>query len=262
MILRLSGVAVRRSGRTILGPIDWQVEYGQRWVVFGPNGSGKTTLVHVASTYLWPTSGSVEVLGETIGQVDARELRRRIGYAGSALEVAFDPSLTALDVVVTARHAALGPWWHGFTDADRARARTLLADVGVDGLADRAFGLLSTGERRRVQIARALMPDPDLLILDEPSASLDLGARETLVRDLGRLAGRSSPRAIILVTHHVEEIPPGFGHALVLSGGRPVASGPIDEVVTGPVLGRAFGMPIAADRSGGRFRAWLDDDAE
>ena len=200
MILRLTGVSVRRAGRTILGPIDWAVGDGERWVVVGPNGSGKTTLVQVASTYLWPTTGSVEVLGETIGQVDARELRRRVGYAGAGLEAAIDPGLTALDVVVTARHAALAPWWHEFDAADRDRAaRSLLDDIGAGGLADHAFGTLSTGERRRVQIARALMPDPDLLILDEPGASLDLGARETLVRDLGRpggaaVAARPRPR--------------------------------------------------------------------
>jgi iron complex transport system ATP-binding protein len=259
-VLRLSGVAVRRSGRTILGPIDWRIGAGERWVVLGPNGSGKTTLVHVASTYLWPTTGAVEVLGATIGRVDARELRRRIGYAGSGLEAQFDPSLTALDLVVTARHAALGPWWNEFTAADRDRARELLGQLGIGGLADRAFGLLSTGERRRVQIARALMPDPELLILDEPGSSLDLGARETLVRDLGRLAGRPSPLAVVLVTHHVEEIPAGFGHALVLSEGRAVAAGPIEAVITGSVLGRAFGLPIVAERVGGRFRAWLDGD--
>ena len=195
MILRLSGVSVRRSGRTLLGPLDWSIESGDRWVVIGPNGSGKTTLVHVASTYLWPTRGSVEVLGETIGRVDARELRRRVGYAGAGLEGAIDPALSALDVVVTARHAALGPWWHTFTDADRARARDLLAAIGVGDLAERAFGQLSTGERRRVQIARALMPDPELLILDEPGASLDLGAREALVRDLGAPGrGTDAPR--------------------------------------------------------------------
>jgi iron complex transport system ATP-binding protein len=259
MILRLSGVSVRRGGRTLLGPVDWSIDSGDRWVVIGPNGSGKTTLVHVASTYLWPTTGSVEVLGETIGRVDARELRRRVGYAGAGLEGAIDPALTALDVVVTARHAALGPWWHTFSDADRARARDLLAAIGVGDLAERAFGQLSTGERRRAQIARALMPDPELLILDEPGASLDLGAREALVRDLRGLAASPTPRAVVLVTHHVEEIPAGFGHALVLSGGRVVAAGPIDATLTGAVISEAFGLPISIERSNGRFRAWLDE---
>jgi iron complex transport system ATP-binding protein len=259
VILRLSEVSVRRAGRTILGPIDWSVGPGERWVVFGPNGSGKTTLVQVASTYLWPTTGAVEVLGETIGRVDARELRRRIGYAGAALETAIDPGLTALDIVMTARHAALGPWWHRFTAADRERAARLLEDIGAGGLGDQAFGTLSTGERRRVQIARALMPDPDLLILDEPGSSLDLGARETLVRDLGRLAAGASPRGLVLVTHHVEEIPTGFGHALVLDAGRAVAAGPIAESLTGASLTAAFGLPIDLDRSDGRYRARLAD---
>jgi iron complex transport system ATP-binding protein len=262
VILRLNGVSVRRSGRTILGPIDWSVGAGERWVVFGPNGSGKTTLVQVASTYLWPTTGGVEVLGETIGRVDARDLRRRIGYASAALEAAIDPNLTALDVVMTARHAALGPWWHRFAPADRERAAMLLEDIGVGGLDDHAFGTLSTGERRRVQIARALMPDPDLLILDEPGSSLDLGARETLVRDLGRLAARSSPQGLVLVTHHVEEIPAGFGHALVLREGRAVAAGPIRESLTSASLADAFGLPIGVERTDGRYRAWLAADPD
>jgi iron complex transport system ATP-binding protein len=262
VILRLNGVSVRRAGRTILGPIDWQIETGERWVVLGPNGSGKTTLVQVASTYLWPTTGAVEVLGETIGRVDARELRRRIGYAGAGLEAAFDPTLTAVDVVMTARHAALAPWWHQFTAADRERAARLLDEIGAGAVADQEFGTLSTGERRRVQIARALMPDPDLLILDEPGASLDLGARETLVRDLGRLAARPSPRGVVLVTHHVEEIPPGFGHALVLGAGRAITAGSIDESLTAASLAEAFGLPIGLARTDGRFRAWLASEPD
>ena len=261
MILRLTDVSVRRAGRTILGPIDWSVADGERWVVLGPNGSGKTTLVQIASTYLWPTTGSVEVLGETIGRVDARELRRRVGYAGAGLEAAIDPALTALDVVVTARHAALGPWWHRFDAADHGRARDLLEEIGAGGLHDHPFGTLSTGEKRRVQIARSLMPDPDLLILDEPGSSLDLGARETLVRDLAALATRPSPRGLVLVTHHVEEIPPGFGHALVLGEGQAVAAGPIESTLASPVLSRAFGLPIAVERRNGRFSASLQDDS-
>ena len=258
-VLRLSDVSVRRSGRTILGPIDWIVGSGERWVVIGPNGSGKTTLAQVASTYLWPTTGSVEVLGETIGRVDARELRRRVGYAGAGLESAIEPDMSALDVVVTARHAALATWWHTFSDEDRDRARGLLEKIGAAAVADRPFGLLSTGERRRVQIARAMMPDPDLLILDEPGSSLDLGARETLVRDLAGLAGQPRPTAVVLVTHHLEEIPRGFRHALVMSGGRAIAVGPIGETLTGSVLSTAFGLPIEVRVRGGRFSASLDD---
>ena len=256
-VIRLSRVSVRRSGRTILGPIDWTVRPSEHWVVIGPNGSGKTTLAQVASTYLWPTTGSVQVLGSTIGRVDARELRRRIGYAGAGLESAIDPALSALDVVVTARHAALGPWWHTFTDADRRRANALLDDIGAGGVSDREFGLLSTGERRRVQIARALMPDPELLILDEPGSSLDLGARETLVRDLAALAARARPSAIVLVTHHLDEIPPGFDRALVLGAGRAVASGPIDDCLGGATISEAFGLPIDVTKRAGRFGARL-----
>jgi len=163
---------------------------------------------------------------------------------------------------MTARHAALAPWWHQFTAADRDRAARLLDEIGAGAVADHEFGTLSTGERRRVQIARALMPDPDLLILDEPGASLDLGARETLVRDLGRLAARPSPRGIVLVTHHVEEIPPGFGHALVLAAGRAIAAGPIGASLTAPSLAEAFGLPIGLARTDGRFRAWLASEPD
>ena len=258
-VVRLSNVSVRRGGRTILGPLDWTVAAGDRWVVIGPNGSGKTTLVQVASTNLWPTTGAVEVLGSTIGRVDARELRRRIGYASAIQEPAFDASLTARDVVMTARHGALAPWWHTFDDADRSRAERLLHQLGVASLADRDVGSLSTGERRRVQIARSLMPDPDLLILDEPAAGLDVGARETLVRDLGRLAAADRPAAIILVTHHVEEVPSGFRRALVLGAGRIAAAGVIGPVLRGPAPAAVFGVPLRIDRRAGRFRAWLED---
>ncbi len=254
-VLTLDGVAVRRSGREILGPIDWSVREGERWVVFGPNGSGKTTLLQVASTYLWPSSGTVTILGERIGAVDARQLRERIGYAGSGLERVLSDDVTALDLVMTARHAALGPWWHRYTRGDRERASGLLARLGVGQLADRAFGTLSTGERRRVQIARALMPDPRLLLLDEPGAGLDLGARESLIEDLATLAGDPSLRAIVLVSHHVEEIPAGFEHALVLGSGCAVAAGPIATALASGPLTTAFGRPLVVERANGRFTA-------
>jgi iron complex transport system ATP-binding protein len=256
-IVDVRGLLVRRAGRSILGPLDWIIRPGQRWVVIGANGSGKTTLLSVVGLTLWPTAGSVDVLGARYGRVDSREVRRRIGAAGSAVELSLRDDLTPIDLVMTARHAATEPWWHVFSDDDRARARGLLDRLGMGAVADHPFGTLSAGERRRSSIARALMPDPDLLLLDEPAASLDLGARETLLRDLSILAREPRPAAIVLVTHHVEEIPSGFSHALVLCAGLAVAAGPLDEVLTDDVLTRAFGLPIAVQRRDGRTWACL-----
>jgi iron complex transport system ATP-binding protein len=258
-VVALRGVAVRRAGRTILGPLDWTIRAGERWVVLGPNGSGKTTLLSVAGMELWPSAGTVEVLGERYGRVDSREHRTRIGSASSAVEGSFRGDLTPVTLVMTARHAATEPWWHVYTDEDRRRARGLLEGLGLAGVADHRYDTLSTGERRRTSIARALMPDPDLLLLDEPAASLDLGARETLVDDLATLAGQSRPAAIVLVSHHVEEIPRGFSHALVLADGAVTAAGPIDDILRDDVFSRAFGLPIVVERRDGR--AWARMDA-
>ncbi len=253
-IVEVRGLSVRRAGRSILGPLDWTVRAGERWVVLGPNGSGKTTLLSAIGLDLWPTAGTVDVLGARYGQVDSRDLRRRIGTASSAVEAALRPDLTPVTLVMTARHAATEPWWHVYTDDDRARARILLEGLGVGGVADQPYATLSAGERRRTSIARALMPDPDLLLLDEPGASLDLGARETLIDDLTALAVAARPAAIVLVSHHVEEIPPGFRHALVLAGGAAVAAGPIEAVLSDEVLTRAYGMRITVEWRDGR--AW------
>lgn len=253
-IVEVHDLVVRRSGRTILGPLDLTVRPGERWVVIGPNGSGKTTLLSILGLTLWPTAGTVDVLGARYGRVDSRELRQRIGLASSAVESVMRPDLTPIDLVMTARYAATEPWWHVFTPEDRARARELLDRLGLAGVADHAFGTLSAGERRRTSIARALMPDPELLLLDEPAASLDLGARETLLHDLAELAGDRRPAAIVLVTHHVEEIPTGFSNALVLRQGQIVACGPIEGVLTDAVLSRAFDLPIVVTHHDGR--AW------
>ena len=255
MIIELRDVTVRRSGRTILGPLDWAVGEGERWVVLGPNGSGKTTLLSVASMNLWPTTGTVDVLGERYGRTDARELRRRVGFAGSATEAAMRPDLTPATLIMTARHGAYEPWWHVYDDRDRDRARQLGERLGLADHLDQAFGTLSAGERRRTSIARALMPDPDVLILDEPMASLDLAAREQLLADLGSLAAEPRLHAIVLVSHHLEEIPLGFGHALVLRDGRAVAAGPSASVLCDDVLGEAFGMPLRVEAHDGRWMA-------
>jgi iron complex transport system ATP-binding protein len=255
VIIAMRGVAVRRAGKTILGPLDWDVGDGERWVVLGPNGSGKTTLLSVAAMSLWPTAGTVEVLGATYGKVDAREHRRRIGSAGSATEASMRPDLTPRTLIMTARHGAFEPWWHVYDDADRDRAGDLASRLGLGSTVDQPFSTLSAGERRRTSIARALMPDPDVLLLDEPTASLDLATRELLLRDLTRLGEDGRPRAIVLVSHHIEEIPRGFDHAMVLRAGAVVASGPIDEVLTDEVLSTAFGVPLSVGRLDGRWTA-------
>ena len=253
-IVEIHDLVVRRAGRTILGPLHLTIRPGERWAVIGANGSGKTTLLSILGLTLWPTSGTIEVLGARFGRVDARILRQRIGFASSAVEDVMRDDLTPVDLVMTARYAATEPWWHVFSDDDRSRAGYLLEGLGMADLADHAFGTLSAGERRRTSIARALMPDPELLLLDEPSASLDLGAREALLQDLARLAAARRPSAIVLVTHHVEEIPTGFSNALVLRAGLIVAAGHLDDVLTDDVLSRGFDMPIEVARSDGR--AW------
>ena len=255
MLIDLADVSVRRSGRAILGPLSWTVESGERWVILGANGSGKTTLVSVAAMSLWPTTGTVHVLGERYGRTDARELRRRIGMAGSAVEAAMRADLTPRALIMTARHGALEPWWHVYDDADRGRAEALGRRFGLGEHLDRPFATMSAGEQRRTSIARALMPDPELLILDEPTASLDLAARETLLRDLTTLAAGSRPSGIVLVTHHLEEIPSGFDRVLLLRSGRPVAGGPIERVLTSANLTAAYGIPLEVEHRNGRWSA-------
>lgn len=254
-VVEVRDLVVRRAGRVILGPLDLVIRRGERWAVIGANGSGKTTLLSILALTLWPTSGTVDILGARYGQSDSRTVRRGIGLASSAIEAVMRDDLTPLDLVMTARYAATEPWWHEFTDADRARARGLLDELGLGAVASHPFGTLSTGERRRTSIARALMPDPELLLLDEPAAGLDLGARETLLADLTDLAAGPQPAAIVLVTHHVEEIPAGFSHGLVLRAGGIVAAGQIDEVLTSHVLSQAFDQPIVLERLDGRLWA-------
>jgi iron complex transport system ATP-binding protein len=254
-ILRLRGVDVRRGPAAILEGVDWTVAAGERWVVIGPNGAGKSTLLAVAATTLFPSTGSVRVLGGELGAVDARALRGRIGVASALLAGRLEPAQSALEVVLTGRSGALAPWWDRFTPADHTRAAGLLARLGVDRLGERTFGTLSTGERQRVLLARALMPDPDLVLVDEPAAGLDLRAREELVDALRAMAGAARPAAIVLVTHHLEEVPPGFGHAMVLAGGRVVAAGPVAGALTDAALTAAYGIPLHVTHAHGRWAA-------
>ncbi|HLI74034.1 MAG TPA: ABC transporter ATP-binding protein [Acidimicrobiales bacterium] len=254
-VVSLRDVSVVRDGRAILEDVTWSVRPGERWAVLGPNGSGKTTLLRVAGMRLLPTRGSVEVLGQRYGAVDARVLRQRVAFVSQTLLRSFRPTILATDVVLSGRHAALETWWHHYEPADHDRAARLLAEAGLDHLAEREFGVLSEGERQRLLLARALMGEPELLLLDEPAAGLDLGARERLVARLASLVADPSPAPLVLVTHHIEEIPPGISHAALVRNGRLVASGRAEEVLTSHAVSTCFDIDVTVTRAGGRWVA-------
>lgn len=262
-VLRLRDAELRRDGTTLVTGVDWTVGEGERWAVLGPNGAGKTSLLELASAYELPSRGTVEVLGARVGRVDLREHRRRIGVAGPTLRRRLRGELTVLEAVLTGPHATLTVWGQEFSPLEVAAARSLLDDLGLGRLADRRVDRLSEGERQRTQLARVLRAGcdgagapaawaPELLLLDEPAAGLDVAGRELV---LSRLEDVVTPRAVVVVSHHLEELPPSTTHALALRGGRPHAAGPVDEVLTGPVLSEVFGLPLAVGRRDGRWWA-------
>jgi iron complex transport system ATP-binding protein len=255
LVVRMAGVGVRRGTNDLLAGLDWNVELDERWVVLGPNGAGKTTLLRLAAAELHPTTGEVDLLGERIGRVNIFDLRPRIGFTSAAIAQRVPGDELVKDVVVSAGYAVLGRWREAYDALDTERAGELLAAMGVGHLADRTFGTLSEGERKRALIARSLMTDPEMLLLDEPAAGLDLGGREDLVARLSALALDPEAPAMVLVTHHVEEIPPGFTHALLLRDGRAVVAGLVDDVVTGENLSKTFDQDLILERSGDRFFA-------
>ena len=254
-VIELAGVTVRRGQAVLLDDVSWEVEEDERWVVLGPNGAGKTTLLQVVGAQLHPTEGVAGILGEVLGTTDVFDLRPRIGLTSAALADRIPRHELVRDVVVSASYGVVGRWREEYDDLDHERSHELLTEVGVQHLSERTFGTLSEGERKRVQIARALMTDPELLLLDEPAAGLDLGGREDLVATLSVLALDPDSPATVLVSHHVEEIPPGFTHALLLRRGSVVEAGPVDEVVTEAALSETFGMPLLLTRHDDRFAA-------
>ena len=255
-VLRLEGVCRTTDGVEILRGVDWRIDPGQHWVVLGPNGSGKTTLIRIASMWLHPSAGSVHVLGNELGRTDVRTLRGRIGFASAAMADMLRPAILVRDAVMTARNAALEPWWHTYDDADRRAAGDALARVGAAHLAERPFGALSSGERQRVLLARALSVDPGLILLDEPTAALDLAGREQLLATLSDLANDPTVAPIALVTHHVEEIPDGFTHVLLLRDGQTLAQGDIETTLSSDRLSSCFGIDLDLERRRGRWTAW------
>ena len=255
LLIDFAEVTLRRNGRVLVGPVTWAVELDERWVVIGPNGAGKTSLLRMAAAMEHPSSGTAYVLGERLGRVDMSELRSRVGLSSAALAQRIPDDETVRDLVVSAGYSVLGRWRETYDDVDYERAVDMLESVGAEHLAERTYGTLSEGERKRVLIARALMTDPELLLLDEPAAGLDLGGREELVARMSDLAADPDAPALVLVTHHVEEIPPGFSHCLILSEGAVVASGLLSDVLTAENLSTAFGQSIALDVIDGRYFA-------
>ena len=254
-VLEFAGVSVVRGGKTLLDSVDWQVREGERWVIMGPNGAGKTTLLQIAGGRMHPTRGVAGILEEVLGAVDVFELRPRIGLSSAALASQIPEHESVLNVVLTASYGMTGRWREKYEKMDERRAFQLLHAWGVSTLINRKYSSLSEGERKRVLIARALMTDPELLLLDEPAAGLDLAGREDLVARLGDLARDEEAPAMVLVTHHLEEVPTGFTHGLLLRDGAVVAAGPLEESFTEENLSTAFELPLTVHRDGGRFSA-------
>jgi iron complex transport system ATP-binding protein len=254
IVLDFNNVTVLRDAKPILNNVDWQVSSNQRWVIVGPNGAGKTTLLRVAASQIHPSTGTAKLLGSTLGEVNVFELRTRIGFASNAMSVHIPNSETVLDAVMTASYGITGRWNEKYDDVDERRARRVLAEWQLDEMADRPFGTLSDGERKRTQIARAVMPDPEILLLDEPVASLDMAAREHTISVLGNYASTPTAPAIVMVTHHIEEIPKGFTHALILSKGQVYAAGEIGSTLTTEKISGAFGFGLEVSKDGDRFR--------
>ncbi|MDX6276679.1 MAG: iron complex transport system ATP-binding protein [Nocardioidaceae bacterium] len=251
----LSKVTVVRPGKVLLDNVSWTVEEGQRWVVLGPNGAGKTTLMQIVGANLYPSSGKARILGHKLGKVDVFDLRTRIGHTSTAIADRIPPAESVRDAVLSAAYAVTGRWREQYEPQDEARADQMMGEMGIAALAGRTFGTLSEGERKRVLIARALMTDPELLLLDEPGAGLDLGAREDLMASLEVLSLAEDSPVLVMVSHHVEEIPPGFTHVLMLRDGKVVAQGPIGSTLTAETLGATFGLRLELNSEGGRFSA-------
>ena len=254
-VLNFENVTVKRNQKSLISEVSFQVNYGEHWVILGRNGAGKTTIAKLISTQLFPTSGTVDILGERLGRVDTSELKPRIGFLSGVVARSFPGHETVIDVVLTAAYGMSGRWKETYDEQDIERARALLNQFGVLEVGQRTFNTLSDGEQKRVLLARAMMSDPEILLLDEPSAGLDLVAREELIASLDSIAASLYAPALVIVTHHLEEIPRSVTHGMILNNGKVVAKGPISEVLSNDVLSTAYEVPLVVENFDNRWFA-------
>lgn len=256
-VIELTHVFLYRGDRVILTDLTWHVRRGDHWAVVGANGSGKTMMLKIATGYLWPSRGTVSVLGKRFGTIDLRELRTKIGWVSTALRDLIPPKDSTIDVVLSGRFASLG-LWDPVTADDKTQAHELLSDFDCTRLATQSFGSLSQGEQQKILLARALLPSPRLLILDEPCSGLDLSARERLLQTVQQIGSQPEGPTLIFVTHHIDEIVPVFTHALVMQAGRILAQGIKEQVLTTPTLSQAFNVPVHIIKTNGRYYNHID----
>jgi iron complex transport system ATP-binding protein len=254
-LISLRDVTVLRSGKEILFDLSWEVKMGERWVIVGPNGAGKTTILSILGCYLHPSRGRAIILGNELGKVDTVEMKTRIGMTSASLLALIPENEAVGDIVLSSAYGIYGRWNEEYDPWDESRSSAILAALGVRELRDRQFSTLSEGEKKRVMIARALMPDPELLLMDEPAAGLDLGGREDLILRISHFSADPTAPATVMVTHHLEEIPTGTTHALLLKSGRCFAQGPIADVITSENLSSLYGLTVELETRYGRYFA-------
>jgi iron complex transport system ATP-binding protein len=256
-VIEIDGVSVIHGTRATVDNVSITVQPHDRWAILGPNGCGKTTLLRVMSLYLHPSKGVVRIDGQALSTFDIRPVRPRLAYVSASLAAELRPALTALEIVMSAKNGALEVWWHEYDDADQQKARECLMRMGVAQHADTPLGALSSGEQQRVLLSRALMTDPIAILLDEPSARLDLGGREQLVRILDEFSSDNQTLPSVVVTHHVDEIPASTTHCALMRDGVLIASGPLNETLTSENLTATFGMNLVVERRpNGRLGAY------
>lgn len=254
-LIEIENITVQRDNTLILDRCSWKVMPGENWVIFGPNGAGKTSILNVIQGYLWPTTGTTRIFGGTLGDgVDVREMRRAIPVVSESVRRMIHNHLTGLELLVTGSRAHLDIFSPP-TDAELAKAHHMATESAITPLLEKPFGVMSTGERQRVLITRAMMAEPRAIVLDEPCTGLDLAGREWVLHAIEKISNTVNAPALLLTTHHVEEIADCFSHVLLIREGKVFEAGPMAGIFTSDNLGKLFQMPLELKKTDGRWTA-------